>query len=107
MSLLKQFQNDDLTEQGVEEMAAQKKAKSGEPERTGSDVALLAAGASVLLSWYEFYYKGNRTTGLFVGLWPPTILAFASYLRQKAMDEKISSSMMSGTSLQTIRKLIE
>ena len=48
-----------------------------------SDTALLAAGASVLLALYEFYARGNKKRGIFVGHWAPTILAFATYLRKR------------------------
>ena len=65
------------------------KQEMQQPERAGSDIALLGAAASVLLSWYEFYYRGNKTGGIFVGLWPPTILAFASYLRQRGMEDEL------------------
>lgn len=47
----------------------------------------LAAAASVLYSWYMFYVREDETYGLFVGLWPPTLLAFASYLRTQEADE--------------------
>jgi hypothetical protein len=47
----------------------------------------LAAVASVLYSWYMFYVREDELYGLFVGLWPPTLLAFASYLRTQEADE--------------------
>ena len=67
-----------------------------QPERAGSDVALIGAAASVLLAWYEFYGRGNKTGGIFVGLWPPTILAFATYLRQRGMEDKLDKSVLIG-----------
>lgn len=60
-----------------------------EPEEVGADIALFGAAGSVLLAWYLFYGRGKRDHGLFVGLWPPTILAFASYLRGKAMAKRM------------------
>lgn len=54
-------------------------------KRTAIDPIVLSAGASVLLSWFYFYGKGEPEKGLFVGLWPPTLLAFASYFRQTRM----------------------
>ena len=71
--------------------------------KTGTDPAVLAAGASVLLSWYYFFGRGERELGLFVGLWPPTILAFASYFNQTRMSDKLESSV--GSSL-PIKQLI-
>lgn len=56
---------------------------------TGTDPAVLAAVASILLSWHQFFLRGNREVGLFVGLWPPTILAFASYFNQTEMSDDI------------------
>lgn len=52
---------------------------------TGSDPLVVAAAASVVLSWYQYYVRGNREAGLFVGLWAPTLLSFASYYRQRQM----------------------
>lgn len=66
-----------------EEEAAQATAE------TGTDPAVIAAGASVLLSWHQFFLRGNREFGLFVGLWPPTILAFASYFNQTRMSDQL------------------
>lgn len=52
-----------------------------------SDMVLLAAVASVALSLYEFYVNDNAERGVFVGHWPPTILAFAIYLRNRMQDD--------------------
>ncbi|OVE86305.1 hypothetical protein [Natronolimnobius baerhuensis] len=61
--------------------------------------ALLAAGASVALSWYYFFLRGDRQRGLFVGLWPPTILAFASYFNQRKMRQQLNSITQPGATL--------
>ncbi|WP_436343595.1 hypothetical protein [Natronorubrum sp. FCH18a] len=61
--------------------------------------ALLAAAASVGLSWYYFFLRGERQRGMFVGLWPPTILAFASYFNQRKMRQQIDSITQPGTTL--------
>ncbi|MFC6717596.1 hypothetical protein ACFQGT_04060 [Natrialbaceae archaeon GCM10025810] len=61
--------------------------------------ALLAAGASVGLSWYYFFLKGDRQRGIFVGLWPPTILAFASYLNQRKIRNQLDTLMRPGSTL--------
>lgn len=63
-------------------------------KRTGRDPIVLASVASVALSWYYFYGRGERLKGIFVGLWPPTLLAFASYFRQ----QKMQASMEHGAS---------
>lgn len=62
-------------------------------EQSGTDPLVIAAAASVLLSWYEYFGRGNKEMGLFVGLWPPTILAFASYFRQRKMLAQVESMM--------------
>lgn len=52
-------------------------------KRTGFDPILLAAIGSVALAWFQFYVRGNRHHGLFIGLWPPTLLAFSSAIRNR------------------------
>lgn len=65
-------------------------------KRTAIDPMVLAAGASVLLSWAVFYGKGDKEQGLFIGLWPPTLLAFASYFRLNKIEEKMERQGASG-----------
>jgi hypothetical protein len=60
-------------------------------EESARDVAIIASAVSVLLAWHQFFIRGDRERGLFVGLWPPTILAFASYFNQKRMEERLES----------------
>jgi hypothetical protein len=75
-------------------------------EEQGADMALLGAALSVLLSWYQFFYRGNRMRGIFIGLWPPTILAFASYLKQRGMSDRLNSSIVVGPESNTLRRLL-
>lgn len=58
-------------------------------KRTGSDPVILAAAGSVLLAWYQFYIRGNKEHGLFIGLWPPTLLAFSNAVRINAISRKV------------------
>lgn len=60
---------------------------------TGTDPAVLAASASVLLSWHQFFLRDNRELGMFIAFWPPTILAFASYISQTEMGDRIKEAM--------------
>lgn len=60
---------------------------------TGTDPAVVAAAASILLSWHQFFLRGNRELGLFIAFWPPTILAFASYFNQTEMSESVEEAM--------------
>nr|WP_227778532.1 hypothetical protein [Haladaptatus pallidirubidus] len=71
----------------------------GRPEQkaageSAQDPIVLAAIASVGLSWYQFFIRGNRTQGIFIGLWPPTLLAFASYFNQKRMEKRMNPTNM-------------
>ena len=61
--------------------------------------AFLASAASVGLAWYYFFLRGEKERGLFVGLWPPTILAFASYFNQRKMRQQLDSITQPGTTL--------
>lgn len=76
-------------------------------EKTGMDPAVMASAASVALSWYYFFVKGDRTKGLFVGLWPPTFLAFASYFEQTRMSDMVKKATQSGGSSGGVVKSIE
>jgi hypothetical protein len=57
--------------------------------QTGRDPVVLAAAGSVLLAWYQFYVRGNTEHGLFVGLWPPTLLAFSNAIRINEIGRKV------------------
>jgi len=97
------------SETGAAEQATESTGESGEamPETSGADLALLASAASVLLAWQQFYLKGNKTRGLFIGLWPPTILAFSSYLNQRAILDKLDQSLLGSTGgFESLRKMI-
>lgn len=78
-------------------MATQQQQPAGDQatveaaQTSTTDPAILAAAGSVLLSWYQFFVRGNKMQGIFVGLWPPTILAFASYFNQRRMEQKMMS----------------
>lgn len=49
---------------------------------TGKLPILLASGLSFLLSVYLWFFV-SKESGLFVGLWVPTILAFGIFMRGK------------------------
>ncbi|QLG47679.1 hypothetical protein [Natrinema halophilum] len=82
-----------LTEQEVTEQ---------EPKEVGEQAmgpAVLASAASVGLSLYYFFFRGERQLGAFIGLWPPTILAFASYFNQRQMQKQLNTLTQPGTTL--------
>lgn len=60
-------------------------------KRTGRDPVIMAAAGSVLLSWYQFFVRGNKQYGLFIGLWPPTLLAFSNAIRINNISRKVES----------------
>ena len=64
------------------------------PMSLGDPVATLAAG-SVLYSWFNFYVRGNKQRGIFIGLWAPTLLAAASYLQQKDIITRFKKGLSS------------
>lgn len=57
--------------------------------RTGRDPVIVAAIGSVALAWYQYYVRGNKEHGLFIGLWPPTLLAFSNAVRINDISRKV------------------
>ena len=55
----------------------------------GADIAMLASAASIALSWYAFFVKGNKQLGMFVATWPPTILTLANHFKQREFEQRI------------------
>jgi hypothetical protein len=45
------------------------------------DYAVVAAAFVAFVTSVYLWFNGQRDEGLFVGLWVPSILAFAGYLR--------------------------
>lgn len=72
---------------------------AGEIGEQAMGPAFLASAASVGLSLYYFFLRGERERGIFVGLWPPTILAFASYFNQRKMRQQLEMITRPGTSI--------
>jgi hypothetical protein len=50
---------------------------------------VILAFVSFLYSIY-LWFTGNQLDGIYVGLWPVTILAFAFVIRQRRNDDKNS-----------------
>lgn len=80
MSIFQQQESDD--EEGIDEVLDSTPMSAGDPIAS-------AAAASVVYAWYKFYIKGDKESGIFVGLWAPTLLAAAGYLQQKDLVRKI------------------
>lgn len=60
-------------------------------KKTGRDPIVLAAAGSVLLAWYQYYVRGNKEHALFIGLWPPTMLAFSNAVHIKEITRKLET----------------
>ncbi len=67
----------------------EKEAAKEVSSRTGRDPVVLAAAGSVLLAWFQYYVLGNKQHGLFIGLWPPTLLAFSNAVRINNISRKV------------------
>lgn len=51
--------------------------------------AVIASVGSVALALYFYYVRGDKQRGQFVGLWPTTILAVASYFKLEEIRQKL------------------
>lgn len=89
------------------EKAKRAKRRDAQPESAAGDVAMLAAAASVGFSWYQYYVRGNEEYGVFTGLWAPTILGFASYLKLKSIEDRMENSLLGGSTAQRVKKLLQ
>ncbi len=69
----------------------EKEAAKEVGRRTGRDPVVIAALGSVLLAWFQYYVRGNKEHGLFIGLWPPTLLAFSNAIRINEITRKVES----------------
>ena len=49
--------------------------------------AVLASVGSVALALYYYYAQGDKQRGQFVGFWPVTILALASYFKLEEIKQ--------------------
>ncbi|MXR52264.1 hypothetical protein GRX03_11700 [Halovenus sp. WSH3] len=52
--------------------------------------AVLASVGSVLLALYFYYVRDDKQRGQFIGLWPTTILALASYFKLREIQQALS-----------------
>ena len=55
----------------------------------GLGTAVIASIGSVALALYFYYVRGDKQRGQFVGLWPTTILAVASYFKLEEISQKL------------------
>ncbi len=52
--------------------------------------AAMASLGSVGLALYFYYIRGDKQRGQFVGLWPSTILALATYLQLEQIKQTLA-----------------
>lgn len=71
-----------------------------------TDTIVVAAAASVVLSLYQYYGRGRKETGIFVGLWAPTLLAFASYFKQNQTAERIEEASSGGRVMDSVERVV-
>ena len=76
-------------------------------ERTSTDPAVAASAGAVVLSLYQYFVRGNREAGIFVGLWAPTILAFASYVQQTRIREALDRAMGRSGIVESIERMVQ
>jgi len=58
----------------------------------GISTAVLAAIGSVMLALFFYYVSGDKQRGQFVGLWPTTILAMASYFKLEEIKQALEEA---------------
>ena len=76
-------------------------------ERTSTDPAVAASAGSVVLSLYQYFVRGNKEAGIFIGLWAPTILAFASYARQTRISKALDRAMGRSGIVESIERMVQ
>jgi hypothetical protein len=52
--------------------------------------AALASMGSVALALYFYYVRGDKQRGQFIGLWPSTILALATYIQLEQIKQTLA-----------------
>ena len=55
----------------------------------GVSTAVIASVGSVMLALYFYYLRDDKQRGQFVGLWPTSILALASYFKLEEIKQAL------------------
>jgi hypothetical protein len=55
----------------------------------GVSTAVIASVGSVVLALYFYYVRDDKQRGQFVGLWPTSILALASYFKLEEIKQAL------------------
>jgi len=72
-------ETDDITTEAVEQI-----------DSSGLGPAVLASVGSVALALYFYYVRNDKQRGQFVGLWPVTILALATYFKLEEIRQALT-----------------
>ena len=88
----------------TEETSREAEATAAESLR---DPTMIATIASIGLSWYYFFVRGDRDMGLFVGLWAPTFLGLANYSSLATVKNTIRKLTNPGSNIrESVQKMI-
>jgi hypothetical protein len=74
---------------------------------TETDSWVVSAAASVALALFVFFVDGDRELGMFIGLWPPTILAFASYFRLRGIFDAMDRATDGGGIVERMTGMVQ
>lgn len=66
--------------------------ETAEQNADGLTPAVVASVGSVALALYFYYVRGDKQRGQFVGFWPVTILALASYFKLEELKQLLAES---------------
>ena len=64
--------------------------ETAEQNADGLTPAVVASVGSVALALYFYYVRGDKQRGQFVGFWPVTILALASYFKLEEIKQMLA-----------------
>ncbi|MBX0296720.1 hypothetical protein [Haloarcula nitratireducens] len=67
----------------------------------------MASAVSVVLALFVYFVNKDREMGIFIGLWAPTILAFASYFKQQRMYEAMNRLLEREGVIDRVEKIVQ
>ncbi len=76
-------------------------------EQSGRDPWTVASAVSVVLALFVYFVNKDREMGIFIGLWAPTILAFANYFKQQRMYEAMNRLLEREGVIDRVEKIVQ
>ncbi|WP_135304683.1 hypothetical protein [Haloarcula amylovorans] len=67
----------------------------------------MASAVSVVLALFVYFVNKDREMGIFIGLWAPTILAFANYFKQQRMYEAMNRLLEREGVIDRVEKIVQ